>query len=93
MAFPLVLISVLFGMVLGLRFRALVLVPAMAMVIAFVVTVALMRGQATGIAMLSVAASVAALQIGYFAGAIVRHWLPAARANRMRATSLAAPGR
>jgi membrane protein DedA with SNARE-associated domain len=93
MAFPSVLISVLFGMVLGLRFRALILVPAMAVVMAFVVAVALARAQTTGIVVLTVAASLAGLQISYFAGAIVRHWLPSARATRMRATSLAAHGR
>lgn len=92
MVFASVLISVLFGMVLGLRFRALVLVPAMAVVIALVVSVALMRAQTSGIVVLVVAASVAGLQIGYFAGAIVRHWLPSARTNPVRPTSLAARG-
>jgi hypothetical protein len=92
MAFPFVLISLLAGMVLGLRFRVLVLVPTTAMVAALAVSIGFMRALTTWVVVLAVAASIAGLQIGYFAGTIVRHWLPSARTNRARPTSLAAHG-
>jgi hypothetical protein len=83
------LITLLAGVTLGLRFRALILVPTMATVIALVFAVEVARSEPLRSLVLTLAATVASLQIGYFAGALLRHALPSSRHGSVRRGALA----
>ena len=89
----LAIISLLAGMVLGQRFKVLILVPATALALAFTVGVGIAQAEAVWSIVQMAAVTAAALQIGYLAGIGIRHGLVAARASRVRATSLAASAR
>jgi hypothetical protein len=72
------MISFLFGAALGQRFKVLVLVPAMAIVIMIALGAGVMQAQsAWWIVLMAVSASTC-LQFGYFAGIGVRQFLAAA---------------
>jgi hypothetical protein len=72
------MISFLFGAALGQRFKVLVLVPAMAIVIMTALGAGVMQAQgAWWIVLMAVSASIC-LQFGYFAGIGVRQFLEAA---------------
>ena len=72
------MISFLFGAALGQRFKVLVLVPAMAIVIMVTLGAGVMQAQgAWWIVLMAVSASTC-LQFGYFAGIGVRQFLEAA---------------
>ena len=72
------MISFLFGAALGQRFKVLVLVPAMAIVITIALGAGVIQAQgAWWIVLMAVSASTC-LQFGYFAGIGVRQFLEAA---------------
>lgn len=82
-----VLISLLAGMVLGQRFKVLVLLPAIG--VALVATiVAGIAGADRWPTVLIAAATVTSLQVGYFSAYGIRRLLAAARANRLRDPSV-----
>ena len=85
---PLALVSFLAGTVLGMRFRVLVLVPAIACVLPIALTIGISRQHELGSVLFLAAATVVSLQIGFFAGIAIRYSLAAARMNRSRDTSL-----
>jgi hypothetical protein len=85
----LALLSFLTGTVLGMRFRVLVLVPAIACALPTAVAVGIFREHAFGSVILVAAATVTCLQIGYMAGIAVRHFLAAARMSGRRDAPLA----
>ena len=67
MAFALAIIS-LVGIALGLRFKVLVLVPAIALAAIFALIVGLARGDGFGSIVLAMAIVGIALQLGYLVG-------------------------
>jgi hypothetical protein len=72
-----------------MRFRVLVLVPAIACALPMAVAAGILRQQSLGSVTLVSAATIACLQIGYLAGIAIRHSLAAARLSGRRDTSLA----
>jgi hypothetical protein len=84
-----VLISLLFGMVLGQRFRVLVVLPAIGLAWMVVISIGIVRGDAAWpIILLAVAVSVG-LQIGYLVGIGIRVAMVTARASRLHAAARA----
>jgi len=84
----LTLLSLLTGMVLGLRFKVLVLLPAIACVLFIAVSMAVARGEILWPALMATAGT-ASLQIGYLAGVGIRYFLAASRMSGLRSGSLA----
>jgi hypothetical protein len=82
--------SLLFGMVIGQRFTALVLVPGIAVAVMVAIGVGIAQAESAWSIVLPAGASIASLQIGYLAGIILRYAPIALRANRRRAGRLAA---
>ena len=84
-----VIICLLVGMVLGQRFKVLVLVPAILLVVALSLVGVVARAEAFWpIAMIAVGA-IASLQFGYLLGLGIRFSLVGVRANPSHANSLA----
>jgi len=83
-----VLISLLVGMVLGQRFKVLVLVPAIAVWLPVAIGVGIAHSEELGPTVLLAALAVASLQIGYLVGVGIRYSLAAARASGLRTASL-----
>jgi hypothetical protein len=67
--------SLLFGVVLGLRFTVLSLAPAIMVTFFAALVTCIARAEASWIAVLTIGASLASLQIGYFLGLAARHRL------------------
>jgi len=80
----LALISLLAGAALGMRFKVLVLVPAIGFTLLVAAGTGLGRGDSLGTVLLMAAAAVASLQIGYFGGGIIRYVMSAARLSGLR---------
>jgi hypothetical protein len=78
---PLAIVSFVLGAVLGLRFKALALVPAVALILISVAAAALGQGADLWRPLEVIALTFIALQAGFFAGAFARLHL-AARATR-----------
>jgi hypothetical protein len=77
------------GVLLGMRFRVLVLIPAIAFGVVIEVTVAVVSAQYSfGSVALLAAATVAILQIGYWAGLAARYLSASVRASSARDASL-----
>ena len=85
---PLVLISLLVGMVIAQRFKVLILFPAI--LLALVITIASGIALAKSSWMVATAAFVAtvAVQIGYLLGAGIHHLMVVTRASRIRSGSM-----
>jgi hypothetical protein len=79
---PLMIVSFLFGVVLGRRFRALALVPATALILISVAAAALAQGADLWRPLGAIALTLIALQVGFFAGAFARPRLSARAARR-----------
>jgi hypothetical protein len=84
---PLTILSFIFGVVLGLRFKALALVPAMVLILISVVAAALAEGADLWRPLGAIALTVIALQVGFFAGAFARLRLTARAAGRADPTA------
>jgi hypothetical protein len=82
------LISLLLGMVLGQRFKVLALVPVIAVWLPVATGTGIARYGEFGPTLLLAALAVAALQIGYLAGVVIRYSLVAARTSGLRSASL-----
>jgi hypothetical protein len=72
------LLSLMMGMVLGQRYRVLVLLPAGALILLVMVSVGLARAQGLESTALTAAAAIVSLQIGYLAGSGLRRYFFAA---------------
>jgi hypothetical protein len=83
-----VVLSLLVGMVLGQRFKVLVLVPAIGLALLVTIVAGIARADALWPIVLMSAAVIASLQLGYLAGTGIRHLIVAARASRLRAGTL-----
>ena len=84
----LTMISLLVGMVLGQRFKVLVLVPTIAIPLIFALGAGIARADTFWQIVLMAVAAASSLQVGYLAGVVIRHVLVAARSSRSPATSL-----
>jgi hypothetical protein len=82
------LMCLLAGMVLGQRFKVLVLVPAMAASLPVAIGLGISGHGGVGPVMLLAALAMASLQIGYLAGVGIRHALAAARISELQSASL-----
>jgi hypothetical protein len=84
----LLLLALLIGAVLGMRFKVLVLIPAIGLIVPAIVAAGMIRGES--VASLAVIAIVAGscLQIGYLAGAVTRYATAAARAGRRHGAAI-----
>jgi hypothetical protein len=97
----LILIGGAAGVVLGLRYKVLVLIPIMCVALAVVALDAVAHGGGLGRMTLMMFSIVTSLQFGYILGAIVMHTIARPRPHQQRlptpglptASSLGAPGR
>jgi len=80
----LILFCALAGAVLGLRFRFLVLVPAIGLAVLTVVVGGVARADGTWAIVGAAAAVATVLQIGYLAGTVTRFAIAGARTARPR---------
>ena len=80
-----VVLTLLIGMVLGQRFKVVVLMPTIALVLAVTICVGIARADAPFYVAVLTAAAIAAVQVGYVAGIGIRYLTVIARANRRRA--------
>jgi hypothetical protein len=83
------LISFLFGAALGQRFKVLVLVPAMAIIIAFSIGAGLTQAQKPWWIVLMAVTASACLQFGYFTGIGTRYVLTDTRSAEAASLSTA----
>jgi len=88
-----VLLSLLMGMLLGQRFKVLVLVPTIGLSIIVTTLVGIAGGASSGEVVLASIAVGTGLQIGYLAGTFVRHLLTPTGSTRLGTPSLGAPMR
>ncbi len=72
MAFELALVGVVVGIVLGLRYKILILVPAVSLAIMFAVMSGIARGDRVWSILLAMAILGTAVQFGYLAGIMIR---------------------
>ena len=72
MAFELALVGVVVGIVLGLRYKVFVLVPAVSLAIMFAVMSGIARGDRVWSILLAMAILGTAVQFGYLAGIMIR---------------------
>jgi hypothetical protein len=76
------------GLILGTRFKVLVLVPATALSALALIAEGIASGRSLGGLLLMALVASACLQLGYLCGAIVRHTVIEPRANSLRPLSL-----
>jgi len=72
MTFELAIISVLAGIALGLRFKVLILVPAVILAMIFAIIIGVARADTFWSIVLAMAILGAAVQFGYLAGIMLR---------------------
>jgi uncharacterized membrane protein len=80
-------LSLLAGMVLGQRFKVLILIPAIAVALFGAICAGILLGQNPwSIALMSIGVTTG-LQIGYLMGTAIRFFLVASRTLRLRSSS------
>jgi hypothetical protein len=84
----LAIISLLVGMVLGQRFKVLMLLPAIVFALGLAIGGGVVRADSAWWIVLMAATAATALQIGYIIGIGIHHVLVAVPASRSPATSL-----
>lgn len=82
------LLFVLAGLILGTRFKVLILLPATAVCALALIAEGIASGRSLGSLLLMALSASACLQLGYLCGAIVRHTVIQPRANSLRPLSL-----
>jgi hypothetical protein len=87
MMMTLMQICLLLGAVLGQRFKVLVLVPGMAVVLPLVAAVGIVRADSHGKIALALVVAAVSLQLGYLAGVALRHLMVLFRAPQINAAS------
>jgi hypothetical protein len=88
--FILILLVFLTGAVLGLRFKVLVLVPAMGLAILAVIATGVARGHSFPAILIAGVLALICVQIGYLGGLLTRYTTTAARVGSQRETSMQA---
>ena len=76
------------GLILGTKFKVLVLLPATALSALALIAGGLASGGGIGSLLLMVFLASACLQLGYLSGAIIRHTVIEPRANSLRRLSV-----
>jgi hypothetical protein len=72
MALEIVVVSVLAGIILGLRFKVMILVPAITLAMLFAVVVGVARADPFWSILLTIILLGSAVQVGYLAGIVMR---------------------
>ena len=85
----LVMTALLTGALLGLRFKAFILVPAVVIGSATVLIVGIARSDSIWPTLLAAALAVTALQMGYLCGAVVHFSIAKTRARKGSAATIA----
>lgn len=85
------IVSLLVGMVLGHRFKVLILVPAIFLAILFAVGSGVARAETAWTVVATAAIAACGLQIGYLFGTGIRRIMVLARASRLRGVPFAGP--
>lgn len=86
-----VVISLLVGMLVGQRFRVLVLLPSILLSAAFTIGVGLAHAEANWMIVAMTVLATVSMQIGYLLGATAHHLMLLARASRISSRSLPGP--
>lgn len=85
----LLLISVfLLGAVLGMRFKVLVLIPAVGFILISIAIGGVVHGDAVSVMLIAAVLGLGCLQLGYLCGAVARYSMVLARAQRLRKVTL-----
>lgn len=85
--------SMLFGAVLGLRFKAFILFPAILVSLALNAGVAAAQGDDLWATVFAMTLSILAMQVGFLGGISTRHFIMARRPPLMRAPRAGGPPR
>jgi hypothetical protein len=85
--FMLGILSLLAGMVLGQRFKILIVALAILIVVPVIAGVGVILGETPRLIALGAATAIVCLQVGYLVGIILRQVLLTARLGRLRAAS------
>jgi hypothetical protein len=86
MALEIVIIHVLAGAALGLRFKVVILVPALTLTMLFAAMVGVTRGDQFWSIALAMILLGTAIQVGYLAGILIRAKIASVRAQRTAVT-------
>jgi len=86
----LILLVFLLGAVLGMRFKVLILIPAIAFALIAILVGGVARGDSVSAILVAVVLASICLQIGYLSGIATRYSIALARAGRLRQASLQA---
>lgn len=86
----LVLLTVVIGALLGLKFKVFILAPAVGFAIVAVVAIGMVRGEDLLAILLAALMALIGLQIGYLGGILTRYAFTSARAETRRKASLRA---
>jgi len=87
------MIALLIGALLGLRFRVFILVPAIVLASATILSVGMARSDSTWPTLLATVLAITALQVGYLSGAVVHFSIAKVRGREDSARSIAAAQR
>ena len=87
------MIALLIGALLGLRFRVFILVPAIVIGSATILSVGIARSDSIWPTLLATALAITALQVGYLSGAVVHFSIAKARSREDSARTIAAAQR
>jgi hypothetical protein len=85
------MISLLVGMVLAQRFRALIMVPTIPIALTLTIGIGVALADAPRVIILMCVLEIVSLQIGYFVGVSIRYLLKAARPNPKAFPSIHCP--
>jgi membrane protein DedA with SNARE-associated domain len=80
--------SFLLGALLGIKFRVLILIPALGAILLTVVAIGIAHAHAVWAILVTLAAAVSSLQIGYLGGAIMQYALALPTTDRRRTQPL-----
>jgi len=84
----LLLLAILVGAVLGMRFKVLVLIAAIGLTVPAILAAGIIRGDSVASFAVTAILAGTCLQIGYLAGAVTRYTTAAARAGRRHSAAL-----
>jgi hypothetical protein len=80
--------SFLLGALLGIKFRVLILIPALGAILLTVVAIGIAHVDAVWAILITLAAAVSSLQIGYLGGAIMQYAVALPTTDRRRTQPL-----
>ena len=83
------MMALLIGALLGLRFRVFILVPAVVIGSATILSVGIARSDSIWPTLLATVLAITALQVGYLSGAVVHFSIAKARGRKNSATTIA----